>query len=171
MSNRFAIFAQAEQGHIGIKGNHPLLWKLPGDLPRFKEITAGGALIMGRHTYDSLPGRLPGRHHIVVSTKWDNGQYHDDMTVVGSLEEAFATADSMGIERQYVIGGGDLINEALPYCSCVYRTAVLHTLPILDPTFVKLPEEWPGFVRTQFEYHPGYTFEVYTNLVVKLLKG
>lgn len=168
MSTRHAIFAQGQSGHIGRKGNHPLLWKLKGDLPRFKDLTLGSAMIMGRWTYMSLPGLLPERFHIVVSkTLPPSLDLTENLAVVGSLEEAFNLADQYGYEEQFVIGGGDLINQALPYCHVVHRTAVKDLCDDLsDMTLVDLPDQkpyWGRFRMTKCEVdeHQTHWYETY----------
>jgi dihydrofolate reductase len=172
MPTRHAIFAQSLFGYIGKRGNHPLLWKLKGDLPRFKALTDGAAIIMGRHTMDSLPGLLPNRFHIVVSRTLAPGLDGDqNVAVVSSLDQAFALASEYGYEDQFVIGGGDLLNEAIPYCHKIHRTVVLEREPIDgDMSMVALPMKpphWGRFTMDSIEEHHddetgGYDFEVYT---------
>lgn len=169
MPTRHAIFAQSLFGYIGKKGNHPLLWKLKGDLPRFKDLTQGSAIIMGRYTMDSLPGLLPNRFHIVVSRTLEKGfDEEQNVAVVESLEEAFALATQHGYEKQFVIGGGDLLNEAIPYCHKVHRTVVLEREPIDgEMSMVELPMKaphWGRFTLDRVEDHQddGYDFEEYT---------
>lgn len=154
MTIRHAIFAQSRSGHIGRKGNHPLLWKLKGDLPRFKDLTHGGAIIMGRNTCESLPFLLPDRFHIVVSKSLPPSLDLDtNMGVVNSLDEAWSMATLFGYEDQFVIGGGDLINQALPFCHVVHRTVVNETCNDLsEMSLVDLPGEkpyWGGFQLTE----------------------
>lgn len=168
MPTRHAIFAQSLSGHIGRKGNHPLLWKLKGDLPRFKDLTEDNAMIMGRHTYESLPGILPGRLHIVVSTTLDQMlDLERNLAVVGTLEDAFNLATQYGYEEQFVIGGGSLINHALPYCHKVHRTAVQeHCDDLTGMALVDLPvlkPYWGYFKMTECHVHEYLThwYETY----------
>lgn len=149
MPTRHAIFAQSQSGHIGRKGNHPLLWKLKGDLPRFKDLTEGAAIIMGRNTHESLPGLLPDRFHIVVSKTLPAAlDLAMSIAWVNSLDAAFAMASSFGYEDQFVIGGGDLINQALPYCHFVHRTVVRETCDDLsEMALVDLPDQKPYWGR------------------------
>ena len=172
MPTRHAIFAQSLFGYIGKAGNHPLLWKLKGDLPRFKQLTDGAAIIMGRYTMDSLPGLLPNRFHIVVSrTLAPTYDSEQNVAVVNSLEDAFALASQYGYEDHFVIGGGALINEALPYCHKVHRTVVLETIPTEgDMAMVDLPMKPPHWGRFTMdectEFHDEgttwYDYEVYS---------
>lgn len=144
-----AIFAQSELGHIGRKGNHPLLWRLEGDLKRFKDLTEGGALIMGRHTFESLPGILSGRPHYVITRTpevyVDLENYDSPLvTVCDSLLTAIQSA-----RHQYpgwpiwIIGGGDILNRALCICDRVYRT-VVHEKQSDVPTDERANVDLPG---------------------------
>jgi dihydrofolate reductase len=98
---------------IGRDGDLP--WHLPTDLKRFKELTTGGTVVMGRRTWDSIPERfrpLPGRRNVVVSR---NGC--DAPEVVRSVEEALGDAC-------FVIGGGEVYARALPHAGRVYATEI-----------------------------------------------
>lgn len=169
---RSAIFAQSLSGYIGRKGNHPLLWRLPGDLPRFKRLTHNAAIIMGRFTFESLPGMLPHRFHIVVSTHWPAVvDQEKGYAVVSSLPAAFHLATQLGYDEQFVIGGGDLINQALPYCHCVHRTLVYEMRDTGDEmSYVQLPGPQPFWGRFElmrrekYRIKYGYDYEVYRQL-------
>ena len=92
------VVARAINGTIGKDGTLP--WHLPGDLKHFKEVTMGSTMIMGRKTFDSLPGVLPGRRHIVLTR--DTGWKQDGVDVAHSKDEALSMA---GNERVTIIGG------------------------------------------------------------------
>lgn len=153
MPTRHAIYAQSRAGHIGRKGNHPLLWKLKGDLPRFKAMTNGAAIIMGRYTHESLPGLLPDRFHIVVSRTLPEGlDLAMGIAWVGSLDAAFTMATSFGYEDQFVIGGGELIDQAIPYCHKVHRTLVFDADgDLTDMVMVTRPGRPPYWGRFELE--------------------
>lgn len=168
---RYAIFAQSLTGYIGRKGNHPLLWRLKGDLPRFKRLTHRHAIIMGRHTFESLPGLLPDRFHIVVSTTLPVCTKHEDsVAVVDSVKNAFNLATELGFTEQFVIGGGHLLDTAIPYCHHVYRTLVYERgSPVDEMSYVQLPgpaPHWGRFDLVSVENHreDDYDFETYTQL-------
>lgn len=168
MSTRHAIFAQSQSGHIGRKGNHPLLWRLKGDLPRFKDLTHDNAMIMGRYTYMSLPGKLPGRLHVIVSTSLPLSlNLEENLAVVDNLEAAFRLCDQYGYEEQFVIGGGDLINQAIPYCHFIHRTVVKDKADDLSGmALVDLPDQkpyWGRFHMTKCEVdeNPTHWYETY----------
>jgi dihydrofolate reductase len=115
------VVAVARDGVIGRDGELP--WHLPEDLARFRAITMGHPVVMGRRTWDSLPPRfrpLPGRRNIVVTRNpaW-TGQGAER---AGSLEEALALAADA--ERVSVIGGGDVFAEALPLADELFVTEI-----------------------------------------------
>lgn len=95
------VVARAINGTIGKDGKLP--WHLPGDLRHFKQCTMGTAMIMGRKTFDSLPGVLPGRRHIVLTR--DKSWSHEGVEVVHSKAEALKAA---GVDAVTVIGGSDV---------------------------------------------------------------
>jgi dihydrofolate reductase len=102
------IVARAENGAIGRDGDIP--WQLPEDMKAFQRETLGGAIIMGRKTWDSLPKKpLPNRFNIVVSRDPDAAD-----TVVSSVADAIALAQSEGYGRIYGIGGAGIYAAMLP---------------------------------------------------------
>jgi dihydrofolate reductase len=120
------IVAMARNRVIGHKGKLP--WRLSADLKRFKALTMGHHIIMGRHTWESIGRALPGRISVVVTR---NPAYvAPGATVVDSLAAALqlAAADP----EAFVIGGGELYREALPLADRIYLT--------------ELPTEYPGDV-------------------------
>ncbi len=115
------VVARAENGVIGAGGALP--WHLPGDLKRFKEITFGKPVIMGRKTWDSLPRKpLPGRSNIVLTR--DVGFAAEGAVVVHSLEAALALAAKENPSEIMVIGGADVFAATLPLASRIHLTEV-----------------------------------------------
>jgi dihydrofolate reductase len=113
------IAAMARNRVIGIHNQLP--WHLPADLQHFKALTLGKPMIMGRKTWESLPGLLPGRPHIVVSR---DPHYHaEGAQVAHSLAEAVERAGELGDEVM-VIGGANLYAQALPLADRLYLTLV-----------------------------------------------
>lgn len=101
-----------------------LLWHIPGDLPRFKKLTMGHPVIMGRKTFASIGRPLPGRTNIVISRSLQG----DGVTVVSSLDEAIAVAKkSAGSEEIFVIGGGQVFAAAIDRADKLYLTVVDET--------------------------------------------
>jgi dihydrofolate reductase len=106
------------------EGNQ-LLWHIPDDLKRFKELTNGHPVIMGRKTWESLPEKfrpLPGRLNILV-TRQQNYEA-GGATVCASLKEAFDVARSETTDEIFVIGGGEIYKQALPFADRLYLTLV-----------------------------------------------
>ena len=101
------IVAAAENNAIG--KDNDLIWSLPNDLKRFKKLTSGHSIIMGRKTFDSFPGLLPNRKHIVISRN-KNISFSDEVTVVNNFEDAIReTGDD---ENPFIIGGGQIYKLA-----------------------------------------------------------
>jgi dihydrofolate reductase len=115
---RIAIIAALASNRVIGRGNR-LPWHLPDDLRHFKRLTLGRPIIMGRRTWESLPGLLPHRTHVVVTR--DPDYRAKGAVVVRSLEEALAVA---GGEEALVVGGAQLYALALPRASRLYLTLV-----------------------------------------------
>ena len=112
------VVARAQNGVIGRNGALP--WRLPADLKRFKALTLGSAMVMGRKTFDSLPGLLPGRRHIVLTR--DPDWSAPGAEVVHDIEQALALTAG---ERLSVIGGADIFALFLPLAGRIELTEVL----------------------------------------------
>ena len=127
------IFAVASNGTIGVDGALP--WRLPDDLKRFRALTVGHSVIMGRKTWDSLPRALPHRQNIVVTR--DRSLQAPGADVVHSLDEAL---DRVALPPPaFCIGGAELYRLALPRADRLYLTEIARDfegdvrLPALDP--------------------------------------
>jgi dihydrofolate reductase len=136
------IAAVAENGVIGRGGELP--WRLSADLKRFKSLTMGHPIIMGRRTWDSIGRPLPGRTSIVITrqTRWTTP--HAEVKVVHDIADALqAAASAPGGDREaFIIGGGELYSAALPYAQRLYLTRVLSSVEG-DATFPPYNEsEW-----------------------------
>ena len=111
--------------------NNALPWSLPADLQRFKKITMGKPIIMGRKTYDSIGRPLPGRKNIVISR---NPNFHaEGITVVDSLDAAIDAADQA--PEVMVIGGANIYYQFLPRADRLYFTLVHTTVNDGDAFF------------------------------------
>jgi dihydrofolate reductase len=136
-----------EDGGIGKKGGLP--WRLSADLKYFKEITWGHYLLMGRVTYQTIGRALPGRRSIILTR---NLRFKaKGCLIAGSLREALQMAAGDGEQEAFVIGGGQIFEQALPLADRLYLTRVHAHLDcdIFFPRFIL--EEWA--VRVQSE-HP-----------------
>lgn len=91
--------------------NNELIWHLPADLKRFKELTTGNVIIMGRKTYDSIGRPLPNRINIVVTRQSDFKK--EGVIVVNSLEEAILKGKSLHRGDIYIVGGAEIYQQAL----------------------------------------------------------
>ncbi len=130
------IVAVAENGVIGRANQLP--WRLPEDLQRFRRITTGHPVIMGRKTFESIGRPLPGRTNIVVSR---TGVFPGTVSA-HSLEEALTEASrASGAGEIFVIGGGEIYRAALPLATRIHLTRV-HSSVEGDATFPELGTEW-----------------------------
>ena len=112
------VLARAINGVIGKDNDLP--WHIPGDLKRFKRLTMGSAMIMGRKTFDSLPGILPGRRHIVMTR--DSGWSVEGVEVVHDIDAAITAA---GNEPISVIGGAAIFELFEPIADKIELTEVI----------------------------------------------
>ncbi len=117
MSEIVLVVARAQNGTIGRNGALP--WHIPADLRHFKQVTAGTPMIMGRKTFASLPGLLPGRRHIVLTR--DAGWSAQGAEVARSVDEALALAAS---DRVSVIGGAEIFELFMPRGTAIELTEV-----------------------------------------------
>ncbi|MGL5087192.1 MAG: dihydrofolate reductase [Clostridium sp.] len=115
------IVATARNNVIG--GDNKLLWHISEDLKRFKEITTGKTIIMGRKTFESLPGILPNRKHVVL-TRDKNFKVDSKMVeVIHNLDEIVSTY-SQSDNEAFIIGGGQIYESALPFAQKLYLTKI-----------------------------------------------
>ena len=124
------VAAIGENGEMG--ANNDLLWHLPGDLPRFKKMTTGYPIIMGRKTFDSIGKALPGRLNLVLSANID--WQRDDVVTVDSIDKAIDKAKENKTKKVFVIGGGQIYKLFLPYATKLELTEV-YDAPVADTYF------------------------------------
>lgn len=148
-----AIVCVDKNWGIGYQGN--LLVKIPEDMTFFKEKTNGQTVIMGRKTYDSLPVKpLPNRENVVITSmvyKDEYGRYKDENGVVYTelerVKNIFKFIEKYlkdSCKEMFVIGGGSIYKELLPYCDTVYVTKVDYAFENVDTYFPNLEDipEW-----------------------------
>ena len=140
------VVARAQNGVIGRDGGLP--WHLPADLKRFKALTMGSAMVMGRTTFESLPGLLPGRRHIVITR--DPDWSAPGAEVAHSIEQALQLAHG---ERVSVIGGANVFGQFLPLADKVELTEVLADVD--GDTAMRDPRESGRWRETFSEDHPA----------------
>ena len=140
------IAAAAENNALG-KDNQ-LLWHLPEDFKRFKALTSGHYIIMGRKTFESFPKPLPNRTHIII-TRQANYQAPEGCIVVSSLEKAMELCPAN--EEAFVIGGGEIYQQALDVVDKIDVTRV-HTTIDADTFFSEIDtNKWKLVFE---EFHP-----------------
>jgi len=144
VTNVGLVWAQSTSGVIGRGGDIP--WRVPEDLARFKDVTMGHTVVMGRRTWDSLPARvrpLPGRRNVVLSRQTDFAAKGAE--VVDSLERALIEPEA------WVIGGAQIYLLALPLATRCEVTEVDIDLarddddalaPLLDETWLREAGQW-----------------------------
>jgi dihydrofolate reductase len=141
----FLVVAVADNGVIGTNGD--MAWRLSADFRRVKSLTMGKPLVMGRKTFDSLPGVLPGRRHIVITR--DPAWSADGAERAGSLAEALKLANAPQI---VIFGGAQIYAQALPLAHRIEWTEV-HLSPAGDTSFPAFDRaEWTETFR---EAHPA----------------
>ena len=148
------IAAMAKNRTIG-KGND-IPWHIPGEQKMFKEITLGHTVVMGRKTYESIGGPLPGRTNIVVTRQKDYSAL--GCIVAGSLDDAIAKA---GEDEVFICGGAQIYEQALPMARRIYLTT-LHRDVEGDSHFPELsPEEFEQVSSEVIDGGEPYTFSVF----------
>ena len=140
------VVARALNGVIGRGGTLP--WRISADLKRFKALTMGSVMIMGRRTFDSLPGLLPGRRHIVLTR--DRAWSAPGVEVAHSAGEALALA---GSEPVSVIGGADIFDLFMPLAEAIELTEVLDEIE--GDTFMPDPRSAGSWREVAREDHPA----------------
>jgi dihydrofolate reductase len=148
------VLARAANGVIGNEGAMP--WHVPADLRHFKQVTKGRPMIMGRKTFDSLPGLLPGRRHIVLTR--DKSWAEEGAEVVHSVEAALKAANGPHV---CVIGGAEIYALFLPLADRIELTEIMAkpdgdtSMPAFDAA------QWHEIVRdshTAAAGVPGHDF-------------
>lgn len=139
------IAAAAENNALG--KDNDLVWHLPDDFKRFKALTTGHYIIMGRKTFESFPKPLPNRTHVVITR---NKKYQKEgAVVVHSIEDALALAKDDS--QPFIIGGGEIYKQGLPFTDKIELTRV-HATVDADTFFPEIDESKWALIAE--EYHP-----------------
>jgi dihydrofolate reductase len=148
------IAAVAKNNALG--KNNDLIWRLPADLKRFKKVTLGHHVIMGRKTFESLGKPLPNRTTIIISR---NDNYHaEDCIIVNSLEEAIQAAKSD--PNPYILGGGEIYRQALEFADTLDLTLVHHSFEDADTFFPPIDfKKWKETNREDFKADETHDFD------------
>ena len=153
------IAAVAENNALG--KNNEMVWHLPNDFKRFKSLTSGHHIIMGRKTFESFPKPLPNRTHIIITRQKDYEA--EGCLIVSSIEEALKICPKN--EDSYIIGGGEIYKLGLPYADKLDITRVHHTFEA-DAYFPEIdPEEWEltvfDFNEKDEKHIYNYTYQTF----------
>ena len=153
------IAAVAENNALG--KNNDLLWHLPNDFKRFKEITSGHHIIMGRKTFESFPKPLPNRTHVIITRQ--NDFEYEGCVVVQNIEKAISVCPIN--ENLYIIGGGEIYQQSISFADQLDITRVHHSFdadvyfPEIDPEIWELTSE--TFHQKDERHLFDYTFQTF----------
>ena len=153
----FMIYARARNGTIGKNGDLP--WHIPADLKHFKALTIGKPMIMGRRTFESFGGPLPGRRHIVLTR--DTAWRADGAEVAHSVDEALEMAG----EGEIAIAGGAQIYDLFDDIATRAEITQIHADYDGDTKVPPLDEQWREVAREDHEAagtRPAFSFVTYT---------
>lgn len=152
------VVARADNGVIGV--NNAIPWRISDDLKRFKAITMGKPLVMGRKTWDSFPKKpLPGRTNIVLTR--DTGWKADGAVAVHSFDEALACARNEHPSEIAIIGGAEIYRIALPVADIVHLTEV-HGDFAGDAIMPPFGAEWRETARENHATQEGLNYSYVT---------
>lgn len=120
------VWAEDQKHQIGYKGHLP--WRLPADLAHFKKVTMGHPMVMGKKTFDSFPGLLPGRKHVVLThdtTLKEKYKDNSQVKILNSIDELTSWLDENQSQEVSVIGGAMLFKLFLNKVDKLYKTEIL----------------------------------------------
>ena len=141
------IAAASENNALG--KDNDLVWHLPDDFKRFKALTSGHYIIMGRKTFESFPKPLPNRTHVII-TRQNDYEAPEGCIVVNSLKKAIEVCPEN--EEVFIIGGGQIYKQSIEIADKIELTRV-HTIVEADAFFPEIDETvWEAI---QSEYHPN----------------
>jgi dihydrofolate reductase len=153
------IAAVAENNTLG-KDNE-LVWHLPNDFKRFKALTTGHHIIMGRKTFESFPKPLPNRTHIIITRQKE--YQAEGCIIVDSIDKALAICPED--ENAFIIGGGEIYKLGLPFTDKIEITRVHHTFEG-DAHFPEIDEDEWQIVVSEFnekdeKHHYAYSYQTF----------
>ena len=161
----------AIDSNYGIGGNNELLARIPEDMKMFKEITKDGTVVVGSRTYESLPKKpLPDRTNIVITRKCrKNPKLLKDGSMKANMKHIKQWLSTQSVINDnngvYVIGGGVIYKELLPFCERAYVTKILHAFDNVDTYFPNIDEmpEWEMVSASEIKEYNGlqYQFCIY----------
>lgn len=151
---RISIVVALAKKNRAIGKNNKLPWHIPSDLKHFKVITEGHPIIMGRKTYESIGRPLPNRTNIVVTR--DSTYQANGCIIVNSLDKALEKAKDIDADEIYIIGGGEIFKQALPFTDKLYLTLVEGDIDgdVFFPTY----NEFNTIISQSTHEENGYQF-------------
>lgn len=155
------IAAAAENNALG--KDNDLLWHLPDDFKRFKQLTTGHYIIMGRKTFESFPKPLPNRTHVVITRQ--KAYKPEGCIVVHSLEQALKNVPEN--ENVYIIGGGEIYKQAMEMADVIELTRVHHSFEA-DAYFPEI--NWDNWQIKEMLFHPADERHAYSFTYQTLVK-
>lgn len=161
------IAAIATNGVIGRQGQLP--WRLSGDLRRFKRLTMGHTIIMGRKTWESIGRPLPGRRTVVITRHPDYQIDAEGVHIAGNLDDALSIAEAANDDEAFVVGGAQIYHEAMSRADRLYFTEVAADVqgdayfPVNFETF-----EWDLWETLETEAHGADSENEYAFVFVTL---
>jgi dihydrofolate reductase len=138
--------------------DNKLLWYIPEDLKRFRQLTSGHPIIMGRKTFESIGKPLPNRTNIIITR--DQNYHQDGAIVVHSLDEALSKAKEIENGEIFIIGGGQIYEQALPLANKLYITVIDTHIEDADTYFPEYPH-FTKILREEQSQHDGLKFTWY----------
>ncbi len=161
MNQIILIAAAAENNALG--KDNDLLWHLPNDFKRFKKLTTGHKIIMGRKTFESFPKPLPNRTHIIITRDPNYKAAFDSCVIVHSLETALELVENDAVS--FVIGGGEIYKQAEKFATKIELTRVHESFeadtffPEIDTDKWKLVDE--DFQEKDEKHQYSFTYLTY----------
>ena len=155
-----SIIVAIAASNNAIGKDNSLLWHISEDLKRFKEITSGHKILMGRKTFESLPGILPNREHIILTRDKNFNVDSDKVTIINNIEDAIKYYKDSN-EEIFIIGGGEVYKEFLPFANKLYLTKVYKDFDA-DTFFPQINlDEWKVIhtSETKIDEKSGLNFE------------
>jgi len=148
------IVAMGKDRSIG--KDNTLLWHCPQDMKRFKTLTMGNTVLMGRNTWESLPKQyrpLPGRYNIVLTR---NPNY---VAIGAVVETSIENLDQYALEKLQVIGGAEIYNQMISKADIIHATVMNAAYPDADSHFPELGPEWKETAREDYDEFSFITLE------------
>jgi dihydrofolate reductase len=151
---KISIVAAIGSGNRALGKDNKLIWAIPADLKRFKQLTTGHPIIMGRKTFESIGRPLPNRTNIIITR---NADYKiDGCLITNSLEAAISKAREIDQQEIFIIGGAEIYKQALPFTDKLYLTIIQEEKEgdVFFPDYSEFTKEF--FREEHIESEPHY---------------